>query len=351
MDPKDEYRLSFYKEIGDLSDKHGVKLVKHVESGSLFVKKELKEYDLNVFRILAENHFDGIPEIVDFAEDRTSGTLIVIEEFIQGKTLRNILNVKKTLPEDQAVSVIKALCDTLKPLHSLTPPLIHRDIKPENIILTDDARLYLVDFDASKLYSAGKDRDTELIGTRRYAAPEQYGYSQSDPRTDIYAIGKVGIEMITGDPSKKPDQLSGPVSLVLSKCIDMDPDDRYDSVEDLKLAVSGIRISKYALPGFRTKKLWKEIVASVFYASVYLFTLYHAWKNEEGLSTPELALACLVFLLDVFCLTFLYTNYLGIASKLPLTRSKNIILKLLGYYIYSLLIVGFFSIITSPILG
>ena len=79
------------------------------------------------------------------------------------------------------------MCDGLKELHE--QKIIHRDIKPSNMILQADGRIRLIDFDAARIFKDNKATDTELLGTKDYAPPEQYGFGQTDPRSDIYSLG------------------------------------------------------------------------------------------------------------------------------------------------------------------
>ena len=364
MRPEDEYVLSFYEEISTINNTHNIKLVRHKESGNIYVRKELSSYDLSVFDILSSHHYEGIPFVHKLVEDTDHNKLIVIEDFINGRTLRNILDIKETLPVDQSVSVLCALCDILAPLHQNDPPLIHRDIKPENIIITDDSELYLVDFDASKLYSKGKTSDTELIGTRKYAAPEQYGFSQSDPRTDIYAIGKVGRELVTGAPDRQPEQPFSKYFSVIDKCTDMDPNDRYRTVKELKSALksacpsahisndipkplSGVNSQRSdeirrihresaALPGFRTGKLWKKITASLVYLFLALYIPYYLIRNVNGWNIKQQIFYGFTYVFVFGGWILLFNDYKGIAQRLPLTSSRNILLKCLGYYLYAM---------------
>ena len=88
------------------------------------------------------------------------------------------------------------LCNILEALHSMTPPIIHRDIKPSNIIITSYNYAMLLDFNAAKQFSGQNESDTVLIGTPGYAAPEQYGFGSSSPKTDIYSLGIVLREML-----------------------------------------------------------------------------------------------------------------------------------------------------------
>ena len=105
------------------------------------------------------------------------------------------------LPPEEARRITKELCQGLWVLHSMGA--VHRDIKPENVILRGSEAV-LIDFDASRLYKDESDGDTRILGTTGYAAPEQYGITQSDQRADIYSLGVLLNIMITGEhPSKK----------------------------------------------------------------------------------------------------------------------------------------------------
>ena len=98
--------------------------------------------------------------------------------------------------------VIGQICNGVKVLHENT--IVHRDLKPENILIDSKGCIKIIDYDAAKIYSWGKNEDTFLLGTAGYAAPEQYGIVQSDMRTDIYALGVLINVMLTGEhPSKK----------------------------------------------------------------------------------------------------------------------------------------------------
>lgn len=117
------------------------------------------------------------------------------------------------LSEENAAFVIRSLCDILHKLHGNLPPIIHRDIKPSNIIFSSDGVVKLIDFNAARELRAEQNEDTRLMGTRRFAAPEQYGFGQSDPRTDIYALGITFYYMLTGD---YPTAANMPASTMIS---------------------------------------------------------------------------------------------------------------------------------------
>ena len=138
--------------------------------------------------------------------------------------------------EEETIPIILSLCEVLRPLHAHDPEIIHRDIKTTNLILRDDGTLYLIDFDASKMFDPAKNRDTVLIGTEDYAAPEQYGFAQSDRRTDIYAIGVLMCKMLTGKTLSEADY-SGPLTDIIQLCTQMDPRGRFNTVDALAYAL------------------------------------------------------------------------------------------------------------------
>ena len=168
-------------------------------------------------------------EIFYCAED--SADTVIVEEFIQGETLSDR---KDFLTETQAKNFLLQLCEGLKILHGLG--IVHRDIKPSNLILQGD-KIRLIDFDAARFFKSDKSKDTKFLGTEGYAPPEQYGYSQTDSRSDIYSLG-VTFKELLGKNCK------GDLKKILSKCMEIDPKNRYQSVEELKFAL----LAKKTLP-------------------------------------------------------------------------------------------------------
>lgn len=250
MDIASELRLSFYKDIAILNEAHGVYLVQHVESKNIFVRKSMRVYDRRVYAYLMRADIAGIPKIVELVE--IDGTLHVIEEWIPGRSLREVLVEQGAFSEQTALDHLKTLCQILRSLHALSPPIVHRDIKPSNIILTPTGHPYLIDFNAAKEVSSRQARDTVLIGTCGYAAPEQYGFRASEPTADIYALGVLFNEMLTGG---KPREISAgePWGDVIARCVQMDPAARYPDADALLLALSEHhRPPKRHLPAFRS---------------------------------------------------------------------------------------------------
>ena len=297
--------------------------------------------------------------------------MIIIEEYISGLSLDAYLQKEGVLNEKDAIYVMLQLCHTLQALHSFRPPLIHRDIKPSNVILTADMRAILIDFDAAKTYSKQKQRDTVLLGTVDYAAPEQYGFRQSDARTDIYGLGILLNFMLT---SCHPQQLSacGPIARIIEICTHIDPDKRYDSIPKLekalrKLKPGGInealhpgvkntpladipdRYHPFAPPGFRSMKIWKMILAVLGYASLLWLS---ATIEVEGATMP---LTVLIYRITTFLILIswvaIFANYGGICDHLLLARSNNFAVSLIGRAAWCLLIMAAFMVAMGAITG
>ena len=149
----------------------------------------------------------------------------VLEEYIQGDSLAFLLTGAH-LTSQEARGITMQLCNALWVLHSLGA--VHRDIKPENVIIRG-SQAVLIDFDASRIFKGGISHDTQILGTTGYAAPEQYGITQTDQRADIYSLGVLLNIMLTGKhPSRE--LASGRLGRIVQKCTMVNPEKRYKNV-------------------------------------------------------------------------------------------------------------------------
>lgn len=182
----------------------------------------------DVYKFLSKISFSNLPAIYEVSE--SDGNVIVLEEFISGITVADVL-LDGLYDERGVKHIVKEICNALTILHSYG--IVHRDIKPENIMITSEGTIKLIDFDVARLFKNGQSKDTKIMGTTGYAAPEQFGLAQSDERTDIFAIGVLMNVMLTGEhPSKK--LYKGRLTKTIEKCIQLDPQKRYPTVEELK---------------------------------------------------------------------------------------------------------------------
>ncbi len=350
-----ELTLSFYKEIADIGKTENVKLVKHIETGVLYVQKTLSVYDADLYKTLKKLRINGIPEIFHIIENENK--LVVIEEYINGRTLQDIIDANGPMEESKASDIILSLCAILHRLHSLETPIIHRDIKPSNIMLSDHDIITLVDFNVSRKYAAEKKQDTIFMGTADYAAPEQYGFGQSDARTDIYALGQLLNVLLTGVLPKQ--QLyTGKIEKVISRCIHLDPEKRYQSVMQLSHALKRMDDSRlepsnkpiiFIPPGFRSGKPWKTIIASFGYFFLLYFTVtMEITDMPRAIDVFFYKLFLLICGLDIIAFS---TNYLNIRHRLPLGNNRYAIVRFLSAVCWLILFMFAAGIITAILSG
>ena len=330
MKVEEEAILSYYKELEPINSHPNVMLVRHIEMQQIFVKKILPAPSESVYRTLQALSAPGVPEIYHVINDGDS--IIVIEEFINGITISEYLEQHGIFSEEDALKVINGLCMTLGQLHRKVPPIIHRDIKPSNVIIDSGFNPTLIDFDASKTFDSTKNRDTVLMGTAAFAAPEQFGYAQSDARTDIYALGVLFNVMLTGHlPSDKLHM--GPFTSVIRKCTSMDPARRYKSIKALSSALKTGTASKRP-PGFRTGKVWKAVIASAGYILIICAALCLEVEGNPPLWWVAANRICAF--LCMLSILFFMSDYLGISSRLPISSSKITPVKWLGRIFWSI---------------
>lgn len=127
-------------------------------------------------------------------------------EFVPGDSLLAVARREGLpLPLPRVLDWARQICEVLDYLHNRPTPIIFRDLKPANVMLTPEGRVKLVDFGIARVFKPGKERDTQAFGTLGYSAPEQYGQSQTDPRSDIYSLGVLLHQLLTGyDPTSTP---------------------------------------------------------------------------------------------------------------------------------------------------
>ena len=204
------------------SPRGSVHLLRHRGTGQRFILRRFMG-NAEVYEQLLHYTCRNLPEILEVAS--RDGENLVLEEFIEGDTLGMLLQGSLFTPEETR-KIVTQVCRALWVLHSLAA--VHRDVKPENIILRGSDAI-LIDFDAARLHKPEHEADTQELGTTGFAAPEQFGLSQSDLRTDIYSVGILINVMLTGQhPSK---QLApGRLGLVVERCTQVSPEKRYPNV-------------------------------------------------------------------------------------------------------------------------
>ncbi len=222
---------SHFAVVSVLSDKNDCRVIRmrHRNLNRDVVIHTLSK-KLAVYETLCSLCHDALPNIYDcFALD---DGMLVIEEYIEGVNLAEIASTGR-FRKSGIKKILKAVCCALEILHE--NGIIHRDIKPENIMVTSKGRIVLIDFNAARIMSLSS-RDTEIFGTVGYASPEQLGLAQTDPRTDIYAMGILLNVLLTGNhPSVQI--ACGRYGRIVKKCTAVNPNNRYKSIRHLKRAL------------------------------------------------------------------------------------------------------------------
>ena len=185
----------------------------------------------------------NLPSIIDIID--YEGSILIVMDYIEGNTLRKALEEYGPQPQEYVIQWAKQLCDVLGYLHSQNPPIIYRDLKPSNIMLKPDGTIVLIDFGTARRFNIENNEDTTCLGTRGYAAPEQFGgYGQTDARTDIYCFGTTIYHLLTGkNPSEPPyeiypirywdESFSQGLEKIIIKCTQADPNRRYQNAYSL----------------------------------------------------------------------------------------------------------------------
>ncbi len=218
-------------------------LIKHRQTGKYFIAKccaDSTPYaNAAEGRLLRKLHHDGIPAFVE--EYRQDGIVYMVREYAHGVPLDRLVR-ESPLTEQQIISIGVQLCDILVYLHGQSPPVIHRDIKPQNIIVDGYGTARLIDFGISRTYNKSAQTDTVFFGTQEFAPPEQYGFSQTDSRSDIFSFGILLCWLLTGETEVKRalnkirnKRLAG----VVRRCTAFAPEDRFMDAALVRDALTG----------------------------------------------------------------------------------------------------------------
>ncbi len=183
--------------------------------------------------LLKKLHHSGLPELVE--EFQNKNMLCVVRQYARGIPLSRL---EEPLSETQIINVGIQLCEILAYLHGQKPPIIHRDIKPQNIVIDESGKVTLIDFGISREYDESARADTVFFGTQEFAPPEQYGFSQTDNRADIFSLGVVLAWLLTGRTSLKALRLKNRrLEHIVRKCMAFAPKDRYRDAEQVRKAL------------------------------------------------------------------------------------------------------------------
>ena len=191
--------------------------------------------------------------------NRVGGVAYTSMEFVEGESLRSVLNRFGGLPQRKAIDLVLQICSGLKEAHA--QGIVHRDLKPENIMIDANGNVKIMDFGIARSMEAVTRMTGSMVGTPQYMAPEQVAGKPIDYRTDIYSLGLMLYEMFTGTPAFQADN---PVAVALKqmreeptpphdldpsipawierailKCIEKDSAKRFQSIAELEANIRG----------------------------------------------------------------------------------------------------------------
>lgn len=324
---------------------HHIWLLMGKQDHMIYIGKCMEVYDREVMEGVKMLENPHIPNVFEVEED--DGSMYVVEEYIAGKTLAEWLESGKMFNEEETVTIAIQICEGLVYLHSRSKPIIHRDLKPSNIMMSNDHVVKLIDYNAARYYEKGMLRDTHLIGTSGYAAPEQFGFAQSDARTDIYALGIVMKELLRGEHGSDL-RCGSAMRKIIEHCTHIDPEKRYRSAERVKRELE--KLMEHAdpdktaellfdvkllwpIPGFRSKKMANMAAAVIGYS--FIFSIAKNMEIESNQAYPVIQMLDKIGVgVWLLFLVALATNYMGIKRKLSLLNHSNKLIQLAGYVIW-----------------
>lgn len=332
-----EYLDQKYKKLTVLgnSEKKSAWLAQDAETGQIFVKKYISLDNADVYERLKNIRHRNLIPILHVA--RGEQDAVVIMEYVSGQTMEEHIREQKTFLEKDILGFIIQLLEGLREVHKTG--IVHRDINPRNLLISTDGVVKILDFDIGRIYKKGQGQDTRILGTAGYAAPEQFGFMQSDARTDIYAVGVLMNVMLSGENQQRNLGRDRGIDRIIQKCMQIDPDKRCQSADELILELAALQDAENLQevsslrkieglqnfreqsiwPGFRTGILWKKIVAGAYYAlmgMVYsIGSLMPCRGNMAAMLTESAALFIYIWLSALLPLNFLHWM-----ERMPLVR-------------------------------
>ncbi|UNC91133.1 serine/threonine-protein kinase [Candidatus Contubernalis alkaliaceticus] len=277
-----------------------VYLAQNIKLGNYWAIKEINTAGASKLNLLAEpeilkklNH-RCLPRIVDII--KINSFLYIIEDYIEGESLKDLLERQGKCHEQEVVKWAKQLCEILVYLHNLKPPIIYLDMKPGNIIIDENGDVKLIDFGIAKEHVEGQGSEYG-VGTRGYAAPEQYTPGRTDARADIYGLGATLFHAATGiNPREFLDDLtsvrnfpglSEGAATIIEKCVQRDPAARYPSAGELLQNLNNIHTLNKE---YRFSKIKKIVLAAAVFLVItaslgyYLVGLAYEKRVEESIA-------------------------------------------------------------------
>ena len=339
-------------------------LVRQKNSNKIFVLKEIEIENISIYESLQyikNRHLAAVKNIIEI-----ENKAVVIEEYISGDILADKIENKNITKED-ALEYTCQLFEVLSELEKVN--IVHRDITPKNILISSDNVVKLIDFGISRKKKEGRTKDTTVLGTAGYAAPEQFGFMQTDIRSDIYSVGVVFHEMLTGKMPEGNKCICYDYKEFIQKCINISPENRFQTAcqaykelmknyihYDAKLNENAVKFTNSAykttgkqdtasvkkdydyskMPGFRSGALWKKILGVCVY--VFLVTVMAVGFEKCKGNTQAVMYECAAAFMYVFSTVVIAGNYKNWYNRMPIYKDMDSVVKMFSRVILSIMI-------------
>lgn len=308
--------------LDSLNSKNTLFLIRQPSTGRILTGRRITPEQKDVYQKILRRKIPHVPYVRDILPE-ADGEFLVLQDYIQGITLEQLLQNRQVLTYQDAVWIGIQLCCALEELHA--SGIVHRDIKPANVMVTEQKEAFLIDFDISRTHKDGQRTDTAILGTRGYAAPEQFGFQQTDARTDIYAVGVLLNQMCTGEFPQTM-HADPPLDKIIEKCVSIDPSGRYPNAASVRNALEAVypehrsntmltdtethpvhTVKKQGIPGFRSGNPFYILLATLGYTFFTLLVLAIMTVATESVSNFIVSavmilapIVCYLFVFDVF---------------------------------------------------
>jgi len=280
--------------------------------------KQIVERFRNEIKIARKITHKNVCRMHDLNEE--GQTLYLTMEYVRGEDLKSLVHRTKHLAPETAVSIVRQITEGLAEAHKLG--IVHRDLKPQNIMIDKEGNAKIMDFGIARwLQTQGLTGEKAIFGTPEYMSPEQVEGKETDPRSDIYSLGVILYEMLTGrvpfegdtplsvalkhkteppqDPQKINPQITKDLALLVLRCLEKSKESRFQSAEELIAELSrieeGIPSAGKVLPIKKSftseettktfKKRWRLVASLAILAVMAATAVYYLTRETPGPSS------------------------------------------------------------------
>ena len=319
---KEEYFLWSNKKLTDFGK--DTSLVKNEQSGEISVCKRING-NVAVYKKLLGVRSRVLSSVTNVFEFENNSYALI--EYAAGRTLKSYIEDGRLFNERETAEITAELCDGLSTLHS--NGIIHRDVTAANVLISQDGAIKIIDYGIARMPRNDANKDTQILGTAGFAAPEQFGVAQSDERTDIYSLGVLINVMLTG---KFPtdEMCKGYFANIVKRCISIEASKRFKSIKELKSYIlrTGNTIEentthktcKKGIPGLRSKNPFVFVLSIlVYFVAIFFAVVSVCISYEVGTVYAIIELVNIIF--TTVLPYVLIHNIFDARDKLPLIRS------------------------------